>query len=434
VALDTAGNLYIGSIPTVRVVTPGGVIGPGAGSGLYGFSGDGGPATAAALTVVSGLAVDSASNVYISDSGNRRVRQVQPAVSPSIALSPTYVTFSLAATGSTATTQTLVLSNSGQGTLNWASSVATTAGGAWLSVAPSTGSILAGQAGTTVTVTANPSGLSIGDYYGQIEITSPNAASPVQMVTARLTIQTPGGDPPLVAAGGVLNAASFSLSTPVAPGTVVSIFGSNLTDSAELAAAGFPLPTQLGGTSVTIGGEAVPLLVVTAGQINAMVPFDLAVNTSVPIVVTRNNALSAPQPVSVVSSQPGVFTQSETGQGIGIVVIVHADGSQVEAGNGNSATAGDAVVIYCAGLGDTAPRTVAGFPATASPLEYVIDPVTVTIGGVNAPVFFAGLSPGFAGLYQVNATVPAGITPNPQAPLVLSQGGRKSAAVTLPVQ
>ena len=434
VALDRAGDLYIGFIGAVRVVTPAGVIGPYVGSG-YGFSGDGGPATAAWISGASGMAVDFGSNLYISDSGNRRVRQVQPAASPVIAFSSTYVTFSLAATGSTSSTQTFVLSNSGQGTLNWASSASTTAGGTWLSVSPSTGSVLAGQTGTTVTVTANPSGLAAGDYYGLIQISSPNAASPVQFVTVRLTVATPGQDPPAVATGGVLNAASYSLSTPVAPGTIVAIFGTNFTDSSSLLeAAGFPLPSELGGTSVTIGGEAVPLLVVTADQINAMLPFDLAVNTSLPIVVTRNNAVSAPQPVSMVSSQPGVFTQSANGEGIGIVVIVHADGSEVEAGNGNSATAGDALVIYCAGLGDVTPRAVAGFPAPASPLAKTIDTVTVTLGGVNAPVFFAGPSPGFTGLYQVNVTVPTGIAPNQQAPLVLSQGGRKSATVTIPVQ
>jgi uncharacterized protein (TIGR03437 family) len=435
VTLDPAGNLYIGFIGFVRMVTPAGIIGPYAGSGLYGFSGDGGPATAASLTGASGLAADSGSNLYISDSGNRRVRQVQPAVSPVMAFSSTYVTFSLAATGSTSTTQTFALSNSGQGTLNWASSVSTTSGGAWLSVSPSTGSVLAGQTGATLTVTANPSSLAAGDYYGLVQITSPNAASPVQFVTVRLTVATPGEDPPAVAAGGVLNAASYSLSTPVAPGTIVAIFGTNFTDSSTLLqAVGFPLPAELGGTSVTIGGEAVPLLAVTAGQINAMLPFDLVVNTSLPVLVTRNNALSAPQPVSMVSSQPGVFTQSANGQGVGIVVIAHADGSEVEAGGGNSATAGDALVIYCAGLGDVTPRAVAGFPAPASPLAKAIDTVTVTIGGVNAPVFFAGPSPGFTGLYQVNATVPNGITPNPQAPLVLSQGDRNSAPVTIPVQ
>jgi uncharacterized protein (TIGR03437 family) len=435
VVVDAAGNFYIGANGTVREVTANGTIGPYAGNGGWGFSGDGGPATAASVAGVSGLALDSGNNLYIADSGNRRVRQVQPGVSPAIALSSTYVTFSLAATGSTSTTQTFVLSNSSQGTLNWASSVMTTSGGAWLSIAPSTGSVLAGQPGTTVTVTANPSGLTAGDYYGLIQITSPSAASPVQLVTVRLTVQTPGEAPPQVAVGGVLNAASFSLQTPVAPGTIVSIFGTGFTDAAALLAAqGFPLPNELDGTWAMIGAETVPLLAVVSTQINAMLPFDLVVDTSVPIVVIRNNAISAPQLIGMVSSQPGVFSQSETGAGIGIVVIVHPDGSQAEAGGGNSATAGDAVVIYCTGLGDATPRAVAGFPVPPSPLSWANDTVTATIGGVNASVFFAGLSPGFTGLYQVNAMVPSGIAPNPQAPLVLSQGGRTSATVTIPVQ
>ena len=435
VVVDAAGNFYIGANATVREVTANGTIGPYAGNGGWGFSGDGGPATAASVAGVSGLALDSGNNLYIADSGNRRVRQVQPGVSPAIALSSTYVIFTLAATGSTATTQTFVLSNGGQGTLNWASSVMTTSGGAWLSISPSTGSVLAGQTGTTVTVTANPSDLTAGDYYGLIQITSPSAASPVQLVTVRLTVQTPGEAPPQVAVGGVLNAASFSLQTPVAPGTIVSIFGTGFTDAAALLAAqGFPLPNELDGTWAMIGAETVPLLAVVSTQINAMLPFDLVVDTSVPIVVIRNNAISAPQPVGMVSSQPGVFSQSETGAGIGIVVIVHPDGSQAEAGGGNAATAGDAVVIYCTGLGDATPRAVAGFPVPPSPLSYANDTVTATIGGVNASVFFAGLSPGFTGLYQVNAMVPSGIAPNPQAPLVLSQGGRTSATVTIPVQ
>jgi hypothetical protein len=112
-------------------------------------------------------------------------------------------------------------------------------------------------------------------------------------------------------------------------------------------------------------------------------------------VVTRNNAVSAPQSVSMVSSLPSVFTQSQTGQGLGAIIILHPDGSWVLAGNGNSATAGD-----------TNLRTVAGFPATASPLLWAIDQVTLA-----------------AGLFQVNATLPTGIAPSPQAPVVLSQGG-----------
>jgi uncharacterized protein (TIGR03437 family) len=435
VLADAAGNLYIGESSAVRKVSPGGIISAYAGGGGGGFSGDGGPATAASLAVVAGLALDSGNNLYIADLGNRRIRQVQPGVSPAIDLSVTSVNFTLASAGSTATSQTFTLANTGQGTLNWAAAATTTSGGAWLSVSPANGSILAGQPGSTVTVTAKPAGLAAGDYYGQIQITSPSATSQFQTITVRLTIQTAGEAPPQVSAGGVLNAASYALQSPVAPGTLVSIFGSNFTDSTSvLVATSFPWPTQLGGASITIGGEPVPIYVVTAGQINAMLPFDLPVNTSLPLVVTRGNAVSAPEPVSLISSQPGVFTQAANGLGIGVVVIAHADGSWVEVGGANSAKAGDTLVIYCTGLGDVSPRVIAGLPVPPSPLSNTIDPVTLTIGGKNVPIFFAGPTPGFTGLYQVNATVPGGIAPSTQAPLVLSQGGRPSATVTIPMQ
>ena len=151
-------------------------------------------------------------------------------------------------------------------------------------------------------------------------------------------------------------------------------------------------------------------------------------------MVTRDNAVSAPQPVSVISSQPGVFTLAQNGQGVGAMVIVHADQSWVIAGNGNSVKTGDTLEIYCTGLGDVTPRAVAGFPVPPSPLSQAINPVTLTIGSVKVPVFFAGPTPGFTGLYQVNATIPAGIAPSTQVPLVLSQGGRTSATITVPVQ
>ena len=239
--------------------------------------------------------------------------------------------------------------------------------------------------------------------------------------------------PPVVFAGGVVNAASYT--APVAPGTFVSIFGSGFTDSTSaIIAPAFPWLNELDETSVAIGGEPLPLYFVTAGQINAILPDDLPVDTSLQVVVTRNGAVSAPQPVNLVSSQPGVFTQAQTGQGIGAILIIHPDGSWVVAGNGNSAKAGDALEIFCTGLGDVSPRLVAGYPAPPSPLSYVIDAVTLTIGGVNVVPFFSGAAPGFSGLYQVNATIPAGIAASQQAPLVLSQGGRAGVTVTVPIQ
>jgi uncharacterized protein (TIGR03437 family) len=316
--------------------------------------------------------------------------------------------------------------------LNWAGAATTTSGGAWLSLAPTSGVVVAGQAGTTASITASSSGLASGDYYGQIQITSPNAASPSQSLTVRMTVGTAGEAPPSIAASGVVNSAS--LQAPSAPGTLVSIIGSNFTDAKGWVVAGLlPWPNQLGGTSVTIGGVPVPIYLVTSNQIDGVLPFGLAANTTLPLVVTRNNAVSAPIQVNMVTSQPGIFTLTGNGHGAGDVELVHTDTSWVVLGGGEKAKAGDQLRIFCTGLGATSPRAVAGFPAstTASP---AIDTVTLTIGGVNVPVSFAGLSPGYSGLYQVNATLPAGLTPSSQAQVVLTQGGRASNTVTIPIQ
>jgi uncharacterized protein (TIGR03437 family) len=430
IAVDGKGNLYIGGSGYVRMVNTQGVISTYAGDGTYGFSGDGGPAKSASMTSIPGLAVDPSGNLYLTDEFNNRVRIMQPA-GAALGVAPA----SLAFTSTGATSQTFAVSATG-GTLSWSAAASTVTGGAWLSVSPASGSSPAGGAGTTVTVTVNSTGLAAGAYYGEIQVTSSDASDPVELVTVSLTIGAAATTPPSVAAGGVLSNASYSLQTPLAPGMLVSIFGSNLTAAGQVyTAPAYPLPTQMGGVTVTIGGELVPLYAVTPGQINAVLPFDLPVNTTLPLIVTYNNAVSAPEPVTMVASEPGIFTLSENGQGTGIVVLIHPDGSQAIVGPANPAAAGDILVIYCTGLGDTNPRGVAGSPAPVTPLAQAIDPVTATLGGVKVPVSFAGPTPGYAALYQVNATVPAGIAASSTAPLILTQSGRSSpSAVTIPVQ
>jgi uncharacterized protein (TIGR03437 family) len=90
-------------------------------------------------------------------------------------------------------------------------------------------------------------------------------------------------------------------------------------------------------------------------------------------------------------------------------------------------------VIYCTGLGAVTPPVPAGVPAPASPLSEATG-VSVTIGGVAANASFAGLSPGFAGLYQINAVVPSGVTPGSQVPVVLSVAGQTSPPVTMAIR
>jgi uncharacterized protein (TIGR03437 family) len=431
VAVDKANNLYIGCPVYVRKVTPAGTISTVAGNGAYNFAGDGGIATAAALQIATGLAVDAAGNLYLADSPDNRVRVVQAATA-TLAVSPLSLSFTSSGAGS----QTFAVGNSGAGSMAWASSASTTSGGGWLSVSPASGSSAAGQTGATVTVTVNPTGLAAGDYYGSIQVTAASATNPVASVTVHLAVGATGAAAPQIASGGVLSTASYSLNAPLAPGMLVAIFGSNLTDAGQTyLASSFPWPTILGGTSVTIGGELLPLYVVTPGQINAMLPYDLAMSTTLPMVVTHGSAISAPEPVSIVAAQPGIYTATQNGEGTGIVVIAHPDGSQVLAGGSNAASPGDVLVIYCTGLGTIAPRGVAGAPVAYPPLSWADNTLTVTLEGMNAPVTFAGATPGYTGLYQVNATVPAGVAASSQASLILTQSGRSSpAGVTIPVQ
>jgi uncharacterized protein (TIGR03437 family) len=182
---------------------------------------------------------------------------------------------------------------------------------------------------------------------------------------------------------------------------------------------------------VTIGGRILPLLYVSPKQINAQLPFGMPANLMQQLVVTRDNMISAPELVALVPAEPGVFTVDQSGVGPGVVTAVHTDGTQNPVDANHPATAGDVLVIYCTGLGEVNPRAVAGFPIPVQPESMVVDTVTATIGGTNAPVQFAGATSGFVGLYQVNVAVPSGIAPSVATPLVLTQGGRASRTVTI---
>jgi uncharacterized protein (TIGR03437 family) len=115
-------------------------------------------------------------------------------------------------------------------------------------------------------------------------------------------------------------------------------------------------------------------------------------------------------------------------------VVVKPNGTQFNGDPSHPASAGDALVIYSAGLGAVTPPVETGSASPQSPPAKVSNPITVTIGGRPALVAFAGLTPNFAGLYQVNVTVPAGITPGANVPVVLTSGGLSSPPVTIAIK
>ncbi|HEV3199244.1 MAG TPA: hypothetical protein VGZ73_15130, partial [Bryobacteraceae bacterium] len=247
----------------------------------------------------------------------------------------------------------------------------------------------------------------------------------VGAVTANKTV-------PLVNLAGVVSAASLAHG-PIAPGSFLSIFGSNLA-SQPAGATSLPFPTTLGSTRLFLGGEPLPLQVAVNGQINAVVPYDVPVGATQQLIVQQNGIYSLPETVVIAESQPAVFTQDQSGKGAGVITVVKPDGTQFNNTPTKPASAGDALVIYCTGLGAVMPAVPAGSAAPASPPATTVNPVTVTIGGQSAHVLFSGLAPGFAGLYQVDVRVPKGITPGPNVPLVLSISGASSPPVAVAIQ
>ena len=229
---------------------------------------------------------------------------------------------------------------------------------------------------------------------------------------------TIGTLPPQVQA--VTNGASFAAGT-VAPGEIATLFGGNLTASSGVQlVSSVPLPKKFLNVSVMINGSAAPLFAVDnvngQQQINFQVPWEVTAGSTASIVAENNGTSSAPLRVPVSAAQPGIF------------VILHANFQLADAAH--PAKAGETVLIYCTGLGAVSSPPADGAAGNGQSTKAT---ATVTIGGVNAPVSFSGLAPGFVGLYQVNAEVPGGLASGNQ-PVVLSIGQAGSNAVLLPVE
>ena len=163
-------------------------------------------------------------------------------------------------------------------------------------------------------------------------------------------------------------------------------------------------------------------------------PFEIPVNGTQQLLVEQNGMYSLPETVVVATANPAVFTQSETGQGPGVVVVYKTDGTVFETNASQFASAGDLLVIYCTGLGTVSPPVADGAAAPLTPLSKTVNPVTVTIGGQPAKVMFAGLTPTLAGLYQVNAIVPGGVTAASDVPVIVTAAGFSGAPVTVAIQ
>jgi uncharacterized protein (TIGR03437 family) len=228
------------------------------------------------------------------------------------------------------------------------------------------------------------------------------------------------GAAPVLSAGAITNAASFATGA-VSPGEIVTLFGSGMgpgTIATSTVNALGLVNSTLQGTRVLFDGVPAPIIYTSATTVSAVVPYATAGKSSTMVEVEYQGQLSAAASFAVAPTAPGIFKLGSASW------VLNQDGSVNF--SANPAAAGSIIVIYATGAGQTNPAGVDGSLA-AAPYPAPVQMVSVTIGGANATVLYAGAAPGLvAGLMQINVRVPAGVTSS--AALVLSIGGASSQA------
>ena len=222
--------------------------------------------------------------------------------------------------------------------------------------------------------------------------------------------------------GAIIPSAALLPSRIVAPGQLISLYGSALASSTDQTKTLSPLPTKLADTTVSLGATDLGLLLASDGQVNAYLPPTQA--TGLVNLTIKNAKGQHTIGLLVASSAFAFFTLN--GSGSGPAIAQHADGTLVT--DANPARRGEIIVFYGTGLGATKP--IAG-------LDYANIVPTVTFGSLPAELTFAGRTPGFVGLDQLNVRVPLDLPLSPQlsqVTLYATSAGRLSNPVTLPVQ
>jgi uncharacterized protein (TIGR03437 family) len=242
------------------------------------------------------------------------------------------------------------------------------------------------------------------------------------------------GGAPAVNSGGIVNAASFVAPAGLAPGSLASLFGTNFS-AVGAGSSQIPLPTSLNGVSVNVNGTPSPLIYASPQQINFQIPWGIATPSQAVVTVNAGGSVSPLAALGLSTVAPGIFTTTQTLTGQGAILIANTAtlAAPATVPNARPAAKGEAVSVFCTGLGAVTPAQVSGRPAPGGLTPTVLT-TTATIGGQPAVVTYSGLAPGFVGLYQVNVTVPANAPSGNAIPLVLSIGGVASNAATLAIQ
>ena len=458
VAVDVTGNIYIADYfnGRIRKVTPSGIITTVAGTGVSGFSGDGGPATSARLDQAQCVAVDTMGNLYIADYLNQRIRKV----------TANGIITTVAGNGNAGFSGDTGLATNAQlafplgvavdiaGNLYFADSGnqrirKVAVGGTITTVAGNGNTGFSGDGGVATSAQLNnPWGLAV-DTAGNLYI--------ADLSNNRIRKVTFAGVP-TINPGGLVSGASYSKLPPSAS-SIASLFGTSFGTSVAVASK-LPLPTSLGGVSLIIkpvttaqsgtapksvlpvSGINAPLFSVSPAQINFEVPVELNDQTQAMAAVSVNGIGGNSIVFNIAKNNPAIFATNQQGTGQGVILI--ASSGELVAPSGSipgvaarPAKRGEYITIYCTGLGPVSNQPADGVAALANPLSSTTTNPTVSIGGIAAPQtdgFFSGLAPGFVGLYQVNVQIPDSAPSGDAVPLTLTIGGATSNTVTIALQ
>ena len=431
VAVDSAGNLYIAGNHHIRKVDAStGNISTVAGSGEQGYSGDGGPATAAQLTFPDGVEVDAAGNLYIADTGNRCIRKVD--IDGNISTIAGTGTRGFSGDGGPATAAQL----------RWPRGVAVdTAGNLYItdgnrirrvdtdgniSTIAGTGTEgFSGDGGpATAAQLAHPYDMVL-DAAGNLYI-----ADYSNNRIRRLT---------RISSGGVILATGAPVVKSISPNAIISVFGREFAPEGTRAAnpvldyAG-RLATELAGLCLEIDGKRAPLFAVFPGQVNAQAPHDLAPGQAQVIAArncgAKNEQRSFVTTVEVAALAPAFFNFPIDAGGRNPIVALHGDGPELAGLPGavpdvelTPAEPGEIVTFFGTGFGPTEPPLEAGqIPGAVARLTSEIEFTFGSITLLPEDVLYAGAAPCCAGLYQFAVRVPRRF-PDGRAPVIASVEG-----------
>jgi uncharacterized protein (TIGR03437 family) len=473
IAVDSSGNIYVSDTANARVrKISGGTISTFAGNGTVGFSGDGASATAATLNTPVGLAVDKSGNVYIADAGDNVIRKVSGGNISTVAGNGSqgysgdgggataarlngpqgvavdaagniYIADTLNSVIREVNTKSVIVTIGGIGSPGYTGdgglAVEAAFGGPTSLAADSAGNLYIADSGSRIRkiftsgIVNTIAGGGPASYTGDGGIATNarlNGATGVSVdATGNVFFADSGNNAvrELTFAGNgisinaVTNGAS-NQAGPIAPGEVIVIYGSNI-GAAKLTGyqvSNGQITTSIAGTSVYVNGAPSPMLYTSANQVSAIVPFGVTGSTA-QVFVLNQGQTSAPVTVAVQPTAPAVFTLNASGTGQ--AAAINSDRS-VNSGS-NPANGGSTVTLFITGAGATNPPSQDGQLAV-QPLPLPVGNVSVAIGGKSATVSYAGGSPGTVnGIIQVNAVVPSGLAAG-NASLIVQVGSAAS--------